>query len=111
MFCPVCKAEYRTGFTHCSDCDVDLVERLSPDKVQESKMNFDPGDYVEVLRTHDQFDISFIKSVLDDNEISYFINNENMMYANAVLFISKKDITRAEEILKNIKLNFGRLIG
>ena len=25
MFCPQCKAEYRPGFTHCSDCDVDLV--------------------------------------------------------------------------------------
>lgn len=25
MICPVCKAEYRQGFTHCTDCDVDLV--------------------------------------------------------------------------------------
>ncbi len=25
MFCPHCKAEYRPGFTHCADCDVDLV--------------------------------------------------------------------------------------
>ena len=30
MFCPQCKAEYRSGFTHCSDCDVDLVEQLLP---------------------------------------------------------------------------------
>jgi hypothetical protein len=28
MFCPDCKAEYRRGFTHCVDCDVDLVEEL-----------------------------------------------------------------------------------
>jgi hypothetical protein len=28
MFCPECKAEYRPGFTRCSDCDVDLVEEL-----------------------------------------------------------------------------------
>lgn len=28
MFCPVCKAEYRAGFTRCSDCDVSLVENL-----------------------------------------------------------------------------------
>src|SRR5690349_12397475 len=28
MFCPRCKSEYRTGFTHCADCDVDLVESL-----------------------------------------------------------------------------------
>ncbi len=32
MFCPVCKAEYRLGFTHCSDCDVDLVEHLRPER-------------------------------------------------------------------------------
>ena len=30
MLCPQCKAEYRTGFTRCSDCDVDLVEEPSP---------------------------------------------------------------------------------
>ena len=30
MFCPECKTEYRPGFTRCSDCDVDLVEVLSP---------------------------------------------------------------------------------
>jgi hypothetical protein len=29
MFCPQCKAEYRRGFTHCSDCDVDLVGDLT----------------------------------------------------------------------------------
>jgi hypothetical protein len=28
MFCPNCEAEYRPGFTRCSDCDVALVERL-----------------------------------------------------------------------------------
>ncbi len=28
MFCPQCQAEYRQGFTRCSDCDVDLVYSL-----------------------------------------------------------------------------------
>jgi hypothetical protein len=28
MFCPECQAEYRQGFTRCSDCDVDLVYTL-----------------------------------------------------------------------------------
>jgi len=31
MFCPQCKAEYRFGFTKCSDCGVDLVEHLPDD--------------------------------------------------------------------------------
>jgi hypothetical protein len=29
MFCPQCKAEYRAGFTQCSDCGVALVETLT----------------------------------------------------------------------------------
>jgi hypothetical protein len=28
MICPQCKVEYRPGFKHCVDCDVDLVEEL-----------------------------------------------------------------------------------
>jgi len=28
MFCPQCKAEYRAGFTQCSDCAVELVGQL-----------------------------------------------------------------------------------
>lgn len=32
MFCPVCKYEFRRGFTHCNQCDVDLVDALPPEK-------------------------------------------------------------------------------
>ncbi|MFY9689494.1 MAG: hypothetical protein WA369_11050 [Candidatus Acidiferrales bacterium] len=28
MFCPVCKTEYRPGFTKCADCGVALVDQL-----------------------------------------------------------------------------------
>jgi hypothetical protein len=28
MFCPNCRAEFRGGFTHCSDCGVALVEAI-----------------------------------------------------------------------------------
>ena len=29
MFCPQCRVEYRPGFTHCSDCNVDLVQNYA----------------------------------------------------------------------------------
>ena len=29
MYCPSCKDEFRSGFTRCQSCDVDLVEDLS----------------------------------------------------------------------------------
>ncbi len=28
MFCPECRAEYRPGFTRCSDCGVDLLHEV-----------------------------------------------------------------------------------
>jgi hypothetical protein len=37
MHCPQCRAEYRPGFTRCSDCDVELVEVLPPDRRARSK--------------------------------------------------------------------------
>ena len=29
MYCPVCRDEYRAGFTRCATCEVDLVESLT----------------------------------------------------------------------------------
>ena len=39
MFCPECKAEYRPGFTFCSDCQTNLVETLpEPSDVSTNKL-------------------------------------------------------------------------
>ncbi len=43
MFCPQCNAEYRTGFTRCSDCDVALVPH-PPHYALAGKPPVDPGD-------------------------------------------------------------------
>jgi hypothetical protein len=32
MFCPVCKCEFREGFTRCESCDVDLVSQITSEK-------------------------------------------------------------------------------
>lgn len=36
MFCPVCGAEHREGFTWCSKCEVSLVEELPAEETPES---------------------------------------------------------------------------
>jgi hypothetical protein len=36
MFCPECRAEYRPGFTRCSDCEVALIEHLEETRVHSS---------------------------------------------------------------------------
>lgn len=43
MFCPVCKAEYRQGFTRCADCDVELVWELPANAIVANEP-VDPGD-------------------------------------------------------------------
>jgi hypothetical protein len=43
MFCPRCRVEYRAGFTHCSDCDVDLVDELPLARTDLFEAN--PGDH------------------------------------------------------------------
>jgi hypothetical protein len=30
MFCPKCRAEYRPGFSQCSDCELELIAELPP---------------------------------------------------------------------------------
>jgi len=51
MFCPVCRSEYRTGFTRCSDCDVNLVSEL-PEPQAGVKYRRLRGSWVETLRSH-----------------------------------------------------------
>ena len=44
MICPQCKAEYRPGFTHCVDCDVDLVWELPKNAIEMRQLGGD-GEY------------------------------------------------------------------
>lgn len=43
MFCPICKAEYRQGFTRCADCDAELVSDL-PSAAIVRNADAEPGD-------------------------------------------------------------------
>ncbi len=74
MFCPVCKAEYRFGFTRCADCDVDLVEHLSDAKEAAAPMADDSADRAapELLWSGvDTGMFARIRAALDAAEIRY----------------------------------------
>jgi hypothetical protein len=71
VFCPVCKAEYRSGFTKCSDCGVVLVENLTRDSGAHTDPIGDP-DAMEVLWAGLEARIaSSIRSALDREKIAY----------------------------------------
>lgn len=109
MFCPNCKAEYREGFTKCSDCGVDLVEKLP-----EESHEIDPDiRFVEVLRTLNLVDIAFIKSILDSEGIHYFISGDIIQNINpivdpAILMVVEYEADKARELLKDVNLSYTR---
>jgi hypothetical protein len=69
--------------------------------------NFDDEEFVEVFSTYQQGDISFIKSVLDGEGITYFFQGENSIMliaagAYARLLIKADEADRAKEILQDL---------
>ena len=111
MFCPNCKAEYREGFTHCSDCDVDLVPELSK-KSTGMHIELDTDDaFVSLFSTYNLADIAVIKSILDDNGIEYFIQGENTAYIRgymdpSILKVRKDQADIVKELLKDFDIKF-----
>jgi len=66
MFCPECGGEYREGFTHCADCDVDLVESLPLPEEEEPDMGL-----VTVLETDDPAELALAESLLREAGIPF----------------------------------------
>ena len=72
MFCPKCGDEYQQGLTRCTDCDVDLVEKL-PDVEQPP-----PFEMVTVLETGDQSLIVVAESILKGAGIPFIARNQRL---------------------------------
>ena len=68
MFCPLCKAEYREGFTQCSDCQVDLVESIAEPPEED-----DPPQLV--WRGSDPVAFGRVIALLDEQEIEYHVKS------------------------------------
>jgi len=68
-------------------------------------------EYVQVLETHNAGDRVFLKSILEAEGITYFIQGENVApyVLNALpmrLMVKKEQAEKAREILKDIKLSY-----
>jgi len=50
MFCPECRAEYRPGFSRCSDCDVDLVHEVHGQDTRVRKRKLDSATMFSTFR-------------------------------------------------------------
>ena len=68
MFCPSCEAEYREGFTECSDCGVALVEALEPKQREEIVAGLTP-----VMETGSTEELGEIVDRLEKAGVPYVI--------------------------------------
>ena len=108
MFCPKCRAEYREGFTSCTDCHAPLVSKLEP--LPDARPGY--TEYEEVVSTFNPFDIAMIKSLLDAEDILYFFQGEQFSYVRPLadpvrLMVAKEDVEAAREILKDLAISYG----
>ena len=74
-------------------------------------MNEEFIEYVPILETHNAGDRVFLKSILDAEGITYFIQGEYVApyVFNALpmrLMVKKDQANKAREILKDIKLSY-----
>jgi Putative prokaryotic signal transducing protein len=72
VYCPQCGAEYRDGFTECSDCHVSLLAG-TPSSAQ-APHPFDPAlGLVVVLETNERMELALAKGLLEEAEIPFYV--------------------------------------
>ncbi len=109
-WCPICKNEYKEGYTHCSDCNVDLVDKLpvpvmfggkeemeqmqqvlAGNLIYESYISFDEKErHYELSVVEEQAETAkeFLKNYLEEEELSR-VRDELGEVADALLVEGK----------------------
>jgi hypothetical protein len=113
MFCPNCKAEYRPGFTKCSDCGADLVEHLSNDNLDRLGKVVTDSEGRELLWSgvHPTRLRAAIGKALDAAHIEYrqtakeFGLTPGSAQAALFVWVNRRDHGEAREILDKILAN------
>ena len=124
MFCPKCRAEFREGLTHCSKCDVELVDELPESPVDTKKaskpepieVNMSAAvDPVLIRSVSNNIDAEVIMELLRRNNIPCFsCNRESGAYMTIYMgfsiygediYVAKKDSQAAIDLLNDWDMN------
>src|SRR5262245_3917962 len=105
MFCPQCKAEYRAGFTKCSDCDVDLVKELPVDPQPISETEHPQLVVVRTYPSHVEADLA--RTALEAAGIESMFGSDDqggqspgLAFTRGIaLLVRSEDVEDADEIL------------
>jgi hypothetical protein len=76
MYCPICRTEYREGFTKCADCRVALVAEVPPEMPDSGEAQL---ELVTVLESNNRVELGLAKSLLAEAGIPYSVPAENIL--------------------------------
>ena len=83
-WCPVCKNEYKEGYTHCNDCDVDLVDSLEEGpRALIAGAEYDMNRMAELLQAKDVE--CFVRPGQRKDEFELYVTEEHAERATAYL--------------------------
>lgn len=112
MWCPSCGAEYRPGFTECSDCGVALVDELPPEPERESERKLIFGGQAlgaDLVQAHSgsRVDSELIRSVLEGSGIectlwgtgSSYLPETGAKQSAVRVMVRPADLERAKEVI------------
>src|SRR5579864_7590746 len=111
MFCPVCKYEYRRGFTHCNDCDVDLVDALPSEDDVDHRLRTPADEMTQptlLWKGASGGTFSAITAALDAAKIPY--NREDLdarltfssEYSELEIWVPATSLTDAQNVLDEV---------
>jgi len=82
VYCPKCRAEYREGFTECSDCRVPLVWELPPESTGPGNPDL---EWVSVFDGDDPLIIASAKELLERAGIPFYVVGDEIGARHAVI--------------------------
>src|SRR3954471_1149722 len=73
MFCPQCRSEYVSGYTHCAECNVELVQELEA----ENAAALNNATLVSIRTYPQQTEAYIAKSALEAANIESMIQSDD----------------------------------
>lgn len=103
MFCPICKSEYREGFTRCNDCGVDLVSSVPasapPDGLALAWRGGDPSLFSAALAALQDAGIAHYE-IADHNQLIFELAIPRPRYD---VLVRQVDLPKALEVVAPFK--------
>jgi putative signal transducing protein len=100
-FCPNCEAEYKEGITVCPDCQVKLVDKLTPEnRVHDSS----DGEPVPLQTFKTGAEAEMVRELLNQNGIRSFVEGGDFAVIpssfsqEVVVMVDERDLPHAVEI-------------